>query len=370
MAIVRPPGSKGPATAAPGTSRMSEALQAARNSQAAADAGGIPPMPANPNPGFNQNPRPVAPSPYGSTIPTPNPVPVVPANGTGNTLVQGSDYAPTAGNAPTSKPNQSTNAQEKEPEDYDKAAKKNKILIIAAVALVVIIGSVLILKFKAGNNNSGDEGSSGGFGGLFGNKTPTPTMMIEPSYDYEDDESQYIVEDDVPKYNAEEIRQLRAVGYSTDEIEAAGAMMIPVSEMVQQAEAERQAWLDEAIKPLLDTTSEEYKANLKNSWLGLPEVDNIDDFRSTGSIYEKRKNLDYEKINNYGMQLFIKIYLDNTGENYFFHQVTPSEYFKLEDSGNVIVTYQYMCPLVMDSYGYLEDETRKIIINSRIEIID
>jgi hypothetical protein len=197
-------------------------------------------------------------------------------------------------------------------------------------------------------------------------KAAEPTPTIEPTPTEEPD---YIIEE-VNKYNDYEVKQLRAAGFTGDEIEAAGAMYVPVEDMLQQAELERQEWLNSAIKPLMDTASPEYKENLKQSWLGLEKYDNISDFQNTGSIYEVRRNLDFEKVDVYGNQLFIKIYLDAEGEKYFFHQLNPSDYFRLENSGNIIVTYQYVCPLVQTGFGYSEDTSRFFIISSSVEIID
>ena len=345
MAIVRPPSAGG---SAPSGNRMAEQLERAKQQQVAAN-GGVG-LPTPPGPGASRIP-PVTPMPATSPIPpmpTPTPTPITPPNPSpvnpapGNKMTQGDAYSPT--DTSTIGSGQKTEVIE----DPEKSGKKNKILIFAAIGLVVIILSVLLLKVKMG---SGEK---------IGEPTATPTPTPEPDY---------IVEE-VNKYNSSEIQALRAAGYTGDEIESAAAMYIPASDLIAQAEIDRQAWLEEAIKPMLDTASPEYKENLKQTWLGLEKVEDINGYQNSSGMYEVRRNLDYEKIDVYGHQLYIKIYLDSSGENYFFHQTTPTEYLRLEQEGNIIVTYTYMHPMVSSTYGYSEDTSEFIIIKSSVEIID
>lgn len=173
-------------------------------------------------------------------------------------------------------------------------------------------------------------------------------------------------------YAPEEITQLRAAGYTGDEIEAYQTQQVPAEDLIKQAEAARDAWVQEAIAPLYDTASDEYKHYVSQTWLTLPQRTDMAEWSMLASFYTERKNLDYEKIDVYGNQLFIKVYLDdNVHADWFFLCVTPEEWNKLKDRGNVIVNYTYCTRLVGDDYMTAVEDTDNIYITqASLEIIE
>lgn len=173
-------------------------------------------------------------------------------------------------------------------------------------------------------------------------------------------------------YSAPEIALLRAAGYTTDDMEFYYSIGTTCDELIAQAEAERQAWLDEAIAPMFDTASDEYKQDMAETWKGLVKYEDTDKFVGESQSLSKTRNLDFEKVDVHGGQLFIKIYLqDEPCAEYFFHLCTLDEWLRLPEEGNVIVTYNYQTGYYGDeSTGFIEDEQRIFITSSTIEIFD
>lgn len=173
-------------------------------------------------------------------------------------------------------------------------------------------------------------------------------------------------------YTQEQIDKLREVGYTGTEIEQFALNGEDVNAKIREAEAIRDAWLQEAIAPLYDATSQEYKDFISQTWLTLPERKDLGEWSQVAGYYQERKNLDYEKVTVYGNQLFIKIYLDDdVHADWFFLNVTPEEWNKLKDNGNVIVTYTYCTRYVSSADGFnVEDFSNTFITGATLEIIE
>ena len=166
-------------------------------------------------------------------------------------------------------------------------------------------------------------------------------------------------------YSPEEITNLRAAGYTGDEIESYQSQQTPAEDLIKQAEAERDAWVQEAIAPLYDTASDEYKHYVSQTWLTLPQRTDMADWTMIGAEYAVDQNLDYEKIDVYGNQMFIKVYLDdNAHESWFFLNVSPTEWNQLNDAGNIQVHYTYVTHLVGDDYMTATEDFDDIYITS------
>lgn len=227
------------------------------------------------------------------------------------------------------------------------------IKLIGICAAVVVVVGVLCIIFLGGGRNQDDA------------STPT-----EPNLD----ELDWIdpVNQETFLYAPEQISGLRAAGYTGDEIEIYQAASTDYDELIKRAEAERDAWLQEAIAPLYDTASDEYKHYISQTWLTLPQRTDMAEWTTLGAYYSERKNLDYEKIDVYGNQLFIKIFLDdNVHQDWFFLCVGPDEWNKLQDKGNVIVNYTYCTRLVGDDYLSAVEDTENIYITqASLEIIE
>ena len=175
-------------------------------------------------------------------------------------------------------------------------------------------------------------------------------------------------------YNDIEVQDLRAAGFTADELERYSSANIPAKDLLAEAEARRNNYVQETYSKMFDTTSEDFRYYTSQTWLTLPERDDIEEWTQT-SGYQVRKNLDYEKIDVYGNQLFIKVYLDdNLHEDWFFLSVTPEEWLALSDFGNVIVNYTYQVHYITeeDEFGgttMYEDTENIYIVDANLEII-
>lgn len=237
---------------------------------------------------------------------------------------------------------------------------ENKTLVIA-IAAIVIVGIVIILimaKSKKGNTEEGDDSGQ-------------VEIIDEP------EDIDWIIPDQgtasMPViYSQEEVEKLREVGYTGYEIEQFSNDREDFNRLVEEAETKRDLWLRENIAPLYDSASEEYKAYINQTWLSLSKRKDVDNWDEIAGTYELRKNLDYEKIDVYGEQLFIKVYLDDDEhKKFFFVCVTPEQYAKLKNRGNVIVTYTYETRYVYKTDSSKFEDTKNIwIIDAELEIIE
>lgn len=293
------------------------------------------------------------------------------------TMQQGGTYNPTGQQtpqpqqAPQQQQVQQPQQQQNTPNDDSTDSGNNKPkmspkAILIGVGLFIV---VLVLMFVFSQLNKADKDSnqpSGGSVDEFGNPIDGDTAG--------DDDLIFIMpNDDYVGYSFDQVEELRAAGYTGTEIEENETNGVPFEDLIKQAEDARQAWIDEAIAPLYDTASDEYKNSVKNTWLGLSLREDVDDFTQVGSYYEDTKNFDYEKVEARGFQLYVKIYLDDTNhDDFFFLAVEPSEYLQLKDSGNVVVTYRYVLPIVWDeeNQAFIEDESRMFIVDAELTIFN
>lgn len=240
--------------------------------------------------------------------------------------------------------------KEKPPKEPNEGGNKKMIFIIVACVLVVLVGGWFLL-------------------------TKMKDKPEEEFYDpMEDPELEWIQPSPTPAfaYTLEEIARLREAGYTGNEIEDYQTACYDVNYLIQDAEAKRDAWIQEAIAPLYDTASPEYKESISDTWLSLEERTDMAQYSENIMLYQDRRNLDYEKVKVYGTQIFIKVFFDDDlHENYFFIQVTPQEYAKLNDRGNVIVNYTYQHSWVLNPQTnlYEEDRSNFFIVSASIEII-
>lgn len=236
-----------------------------------------------------------------------------------------------------------------------KGFKMNPVMAIAmviAVLLVAFFGYSSISKHKT--DADGEETS-------------------EPSLDpFEDPDLEWIIPGSQWEYTPEQIAQLRAAGYTGTEIEQYAQTMTPYTDLIKRAEAARDAYIQEAIAPLYDTASDEYKRFISQTWLSLEKRVDIYEWKTTAMNYSRRENLDYEKVDVYGNQLFIKIYLDDFDHSdWFYCLVTPDEWNKLKNAGNIIVNYTYSTRIVGDDpMNFYEDTDNFYIISSSIEFVE
>ena len=247
--------------------------------------------------------------------------------------------------------------------------------------------TTIINTTKVEQDNSGDDDTGRGF-------KPTKTFVMiaagiivllliifivfasngseEDITNVPEEELEWILPDSQYSYTIDQIERLRMVGYTGREIEEFEKLQMDINELVKEATAKRDAWVQEAIAPLYDATSQEYKDFISQTWLTLPKRNDTDDWDNIAGYHVVRKNLDYEKVETYGNQLYIKVYLDdNEHDDWFFLNVTPEDWARLKDAGNVIVTYTYCTRyLLVGQNTLIEDFENIFITEAHLEIIE
>ena len=269
-------------------------------------------------------------------------------------LEQGMNYAPNEqetqqtnnGTSTTTIINTTKVPQDNGGDDNTERGFKPTKTFVMIVAGVIILGLIIFIVFTS----SGAE---------------------EDIPDISEEELEWILSESQYSYTADQIERLRTVGYTGKEIEEFEKLQMDINELVKEATAKRDAWVQEAIAPLYDSTSQEYKDFISQTWLTLPKRNDTDDWDNIANYYPVKDNLDYEKVETYGNQLYIKIYLDdNEHDDWFFLNVTPEDWARLKDAGNVIVTYTYCTRyLLVGQNTLIEDFENIFITEAHLEII-
>ncbi len=153
-------------------------------------------------------------------------------------------------------------------------------------------------------------------------------------------------------YTAEEKELLRAWGYTGDEIESEQLKSTPAEDLV---EASKKAQ-EEAREALANPESPEYQALLNQTWLGeLPvDVPVYNPETSEVGTTTLTLNADFEKMPAHGSNLFLRVELED-GSHHFM-EVSPYRYSQLPDSGNIVVTYDY---LLLDGKHFINNMREK-----------
>lgn len=170
------------------------------------------------------------------------------------------------------------------------------------------------------------------------------------------------------KYSDEQVEQLRAAGYTGDEIEEYQKSQSDFEALIKESEAKRKEWADKELKPIYDGRSEAYKKLESKTWLGQKErKKDVKKFDSNVSYvnYDAIKNFDYEKVEPRGIQLYLKVYTDGAKhKNFMFINVSPQRYNELKDKGNIIVKYTYIVETWLDD-GYTKENKKNMwIVNA------
>lgn len=278
------------------------------------------------------------------------------SSGSSEAMVQGDDYSPTVehtGDIELS-PDEPTKTKSKSTKEKPKIDLNPKQLL-GIIAGIIIVGILIVTLM--GSSENGNE------------QTENTVSIVQDTT-----EPEWIIETTTPfSYSITDIERLREVGYTGTEIEEYQSLQISVDDLVNEAIAKRDAWIQEAVAPLYDTASDQFKEYVSSTWLSLSERDDLSEWtkENIAMSYVLRKNLDYEKIDVRGNQLYIKIYLDTDSEdNYFFLNVTPLEWSKLKDKGNVIVNYTYFTHYKGEGWDRTEDVNNIFITDATLEIIE
>lgn len=188
---------------------------------------------------------------------------------------------------------------------------------IAVVGVFCVVVVVLVGMVKSKSGSSSEE--------------PTPAPTQGSTY-------QPPVEVNVFHYTVDELAELRVNGYTADEAEYYESLEIPVASLIADAQQKRKELLESEMAPYIDATSDEFKELSADTWVGQPEFE-LNGDTSTYRYYSEVWNMDYKKLPARGKQLFIKLILSE--QEVFFMAVTPEQYLRLENSGNIVVDVKY-----------------------------
>lgn len=210
------------------------------------------------------------------------------------------------------------------------------VVVVGIAAVIILIVAVFALFSSTSKNKEADEEVT---------EEPVDTQPIDLTPVEEDPDLQPIESLYAVTYTDEQKLQLSALGATEEQIEqwqSSGTLFEYPYYTLQESYAAAQL---EATLPTYDMTSAEYKEVISDTWLSLEHRTDIAEWSTEDYLamsYEVTQNLDYEKVEPYGNQLFLKVYLDaQSHDNWFFLCISPQDWNKLDDSGNVVVNYTY-----------------------------
>jgi hypothetical protein len=152
------------------------------------------------------------------------------------------------------------------------------------------------------------------------------------------------------QYTAEQLGELRAYGYTGDEIDAFQSEGTDYEALIEDAIAKQAQQQIKTHNYLLinslASTDEAYKEALSLSWLGLPipdvepgEYDALGNPMSEYYSEQHKENVNYWKVPLSGNQCLLKLLLEDG--NTVFYVTTPMDYLeKKKDYGNMVITYK------------------------------
>ena len=142
--------------------------------------------------------------------------------------------------------------------------------------------------------------------------------------------------------SGDDIEMLRKLGYTGDEIELAISTGMDLQAMIEAAQQLRDSEALEAIQRMSDFLSPEFQHIYTNSIFFMPEQT----FPEQGDTSTKWDisdsylvNADYEKMDTFGYQLWIKVKIAN--DTYAFMIVDPIRWETMPSSGNIVVRVNY-----------------------------
>jgi hypothetical protein len=249
---------------------------------------------------------------------------------------------------------------DEEYEEENKPAVNIKI-VIGVVVLAVLILIIIIMQVLKGKNKEVEE----------------PVVEEEPII--EEVYTEPVVDEGFSiaavTYSDDQISDLRNAGATTDQITAWQENGTPYEYVYYSMLENYYAFQLQNTLPTYDLTSDEYKETISDTWVALDKRTDVAEWSSDDYIaytYEVTQNLDYEKIEPYGSQLFLKVYLDaQTHDEWFFLNITPMEWNQLDDTGNVVVNYTYCTHYLPyeSKFDAVEDTENIFITDATLDII-
>lgn len=278
-------------------------------------------------------------------------------------------------------------SEEESEEEYDEEETPKKGLNLKVIAIVGIVAVLIIifLILQGGKDKKEEEQVSTDVVTETVEYIPGPTEILGAE-EFADTSSTYNTPEQF--YTDTQITNLRAVGMTAVEIEDNMNRQIPYDKAYGLLRQKYYARQLETKLPLYDLTNDLYKTAINNTWLTLDIREDVGDWRTTGTPGSEwtednlcmqqtvTKNLDYEKVEPRGSQLFIKVYFDDySHDNWFFVNVTPTEWERLgSESGNVVVNYTYQTHFYLDPEASVldrvEDTEHIFVTQASLSIID
>lgn len=160
-------------------------------------------------------------------------------------------------------------------------------------------------------------------------------------------------EEQTPNLSEEDRSNLRAWGFTAEEIEQFESDNANVEEILKQAKEkyieERLDIYRSLVRESSNNADAQYQYVLANSWWGQePRV--VDKSNKNIESYTAKANVDYYKYPPQGKQYFIKVKFTDNGDSLFVN-VPAVVYYKLNDSGNCIISYDYTEVYGVDTYS-------------------
>lgn len=161
---------------------------------------------------------------------------------------------------------------------------------------------------------------------------------------YEGDVSTDYYSGDITDLSSDETtKELRKLGYTGDEIELARQMGIPTENLIEAANAVQEERTRELLLEMSNADGDMFNTIYTNSIFFMPQyqfnVMDPNDSRSRNYSASYLVNADYTKVPTYGCQLFLKCKIAN--DLYVFYNVTPEQWERLPDEGNIVLAIEY-----------------------------
>lgn len=251
---------------------------------------------------------------------------------------------------------------EEEEEEYDtKGRNKKFVFIVIALILAVITAIILVITLTKGKGEETEE------------VVEEQTEVTEELVTEEPVEQESIFK---TTYDFDQIQNLLAAGATQEQVQTWQNNGVEYDYVYLTMLDRYYGWQLNNTLPTYDMTSPEYKEIIGKTWMSLPLRTDIAEWTEDKYLaysYEVEQNLDYEKIEPYGNQLFLKVYLDaDTHDSWFFLNVTPQDWNMLDDTGNVVVDYTYQTHWLPyeNQLDAVEDKENIFITSATLNIIE
>lgn len=241
--------------------------------------------------------------------------------------------------------------------------KKGPVIVIALI-IVLISAIILIVAFTSkGKKEEADVTD----------ETAATDVIEETPIEQEPIEQESIFK---TTYDYDQIQNLLAAGATNEQVTMWQDNGVDYSYVYYTMLDRYYGWQLDNTLPTYDMASPEYKEIIDDTWMSLPKRTDTAEWTEDKYLafaYDIRQNLDYEKVEPYGNQLFLKVYLDaDTHDSWFFLNVTPQEWNQLDESGNVVVDYTYQTHWLPyeNQIDAVEDKENIFITKATLNIIE